>query len=223
VESVARYDGFAAWYDERLAEGTLAVGDVLDRLLGSGAGGCLDLCCGTGLHLPRLLELGWQVTGVDISADQLGRARERVGARATLVRADATALPFPNGQFAAVASIFSHTDVDDFAGLVREGSRVLRTGGVFVYCGLHPCFYGPHSQFPGGRGVPRLHAGYRQSGRYSQGPGVTPGGLREKVGAVHLPLGSFLQAFLDTGLTLDHFEEHGDAAYPPRVALRARR
>ena len=223
MKTAARYNGLAAWYDENLAEGTLASGDVIDRLLGRGTGRCLDLCCGTGLHLPRLLGLGWQVTGVDISADQLRLARERVGARAALVRADATELPFPDEHFDGVASMFSHTDVDDFAGLVREGARVLRSGGVFVYSGPHPCFYGPHSRFVGARGVPQLHAGYSQVGRYREGPGLTPGGLREKVGAVHLPLGAFLHAFLDSGLTLDHFEEHGDADYPSRVAVRARR
>jgi SAM-dependent methyltransferase len=223
MKTAARYDGLAAWYDERLAEFTLAAGDVIGRLVSSGSGACLDLCCGTGLHLPRLIELGWQVTGVDISADQLRLARERVRAGATLVRADAAELPFPSEHFDAVVSMFSHTDVDDFAGLVREGTRVLRPGGVFVYCGLHPCFYGPHSRFVGGRGVPQLHAGYSRVGGYTDGPGVTPGGLREKVGAVHLPLGSLLQAFLDAGLTLDHFEERGDTDYPPRVALRARR
>lgn len=223
METAARYNGFAAWYDEHLAEFTLAAGDVIDRLLGSGPRRCLDLCCGTGLHLPGLLELGWEVTGVDISDDQLRLARERVGAGAALVRADATELPFPEENFDAVVSMFSHTDVDDFAGIVRESAPVLRPGGAFVYVGLHPCFYGPHSSFIGARGVPELHAGYGQARRYSGGPGVSSGGLREKVGAVHLPLGEFLRTFLDARLTLEHFEEHGDADYPPRVALRARR
>jgi hypothetical protein len=50
-------------YDEHLAEFTLAASEVIDRLLGVGSGRCLDLCCGTGLHLPRLLALDWKVTG----------------------------------------------------------------------------------------------------------------------------------------------------------------
>lgn len=162
------------------------------------------------------------MTGVDISGDQLRLARERVGAGAAFVQADATELPFPDEDFHAVVSMFSHTDVDDFAGLVREGARVLRAGGRSS-AGLHPCFYGPHSRFTGARGVPQLHAGYSEAGRYSEGSGISAGGLREKVGAVHLPLGDFLRAFLDVRLTLEHFEEHGDADYPPRVALRARR
>lgn len=63
----------------------------------------------------------------------------------------------------------------------------------------------------GARGVPVLHPGYREPGRYSEGPGITPDGLRARVGAVHLPLEDLLQAFLDVQLTLERFEEHGDA------------
>jgi SAM-dependent methyltransferase len=217
-----RYDGFAAWYDEQLADFTLAAGDVIDRMLGSGSGHCLDLCCGTGLHLPRLLALNWKVTGVDISADQLRLARDRVGDGVELVQADATSLPFPDGHFDAVVSMFSHTDVDDFAGLVREGARVLGAGGTFVYAGLHPCFVGPHSRFVAAEGVPLLHPGYRGARRYTEAAGISPDGLRAKVGAVHLPLGELIQAFLDASLTLELFEEHGDGEYPARVALRAR-
>jgi SAM-dependent methyltransferase len=183
-----RYDGLAAWYDEHLAEFTLATSDVIDRLLGSGSGRCLDLCCGTGLHLPGVLALGWRTTGVDISADQLRLARKRAGERAELVQADATALPFPDAHFESVVSIFSHTDVDDFPALVCEGARVLRADGAFVYVGLHPCFVGPHSGFVGAEGIPVLHPGYRQARRYTEAPGISPDGLRAKVGAVHLPL-----------------------------------
>jgi SAM-dependent methyltransferase len=222
VEAPPRYDGLAGWYDEHLAEFTLAASDVIARLLGPGSGRCLDLCCGTGLHMPRLLALGWKVTGVDVSADQLRLARDRVGKGAELIRADAMALSFPDGHFDSVVSMFSHTDVDDFPALVREGARVLQSGGVFVYAGLHPCFVGPHSRFAAARGVPVLHPGYRQARRYAAAPGVSPSGLRAKVGAVHLPLGRLVQAFLDAALTLEVFEEHGDGDYPARIAIRAR-
>ena len=218
-----RYDGLADWYDENLAGFTLAATNVVERLLGTGPGRCLDLCCGTGLHLPTLLRLGWDVTGVDISADQLRLARERAGNAVQLLLADATALPFEDEQFDAVLSMFTHTDVDEFGVLVREAVRMLRPGGVLVYVGLHPCFIGPHSGFLAAKGVPTLHPGYREGRRYTDAPGISPEGLRAKVGAVHIPLGDLLQAFLDAGLALDRFEEHGDGDYPSRIALRARR
>ncbi len=219
----ARYDGLAEWYDENLAGFTLAATDVLERLLGTGPGSCLDLCCGTGLHLATLTGLGWTVTGVDLSADQLRLARARAGDSVELVRADATALPFEDGRFDGVVSMFTHTDVDDFAAVIAEARRTLRPGGALVYAGLHPCFVGPHSRFAGAEGVPLLHPGYREARRYDDAPGIAPDGLRARVGTVHLPLETLVGAFLDAGLALDRFEEHGEGDYPPRVALRAHR
>jgi hypothetical protein len=116
----------------------------------------------------------------------------------------------------------SHTDVDDFPRLVREGARVLRSGGAFVYAGLHPCFIGPHSRFVTKDEPPVLHPGYRMARRYAEAPGISPEGLRAKVTAMHLPLDQFVQAFLGAPLRLEHLEEHGGREYPPRLALRAR-
>jgi len=68
-----------------------------------------------------------------------------------------------------------------------------------------------------------MYPGYRRAGRYTEGPGISPEGLWAKVSGVHLPLGDFVQAFLDASLTVEQFEEHGDDDYPWRIALRARR
>jgi SAM-dependent methyltransferase len=221
----ARYDGFASWYDERLLPYTMAASDSIERLLGPGPGRCLDLCCGTGAHLQTLVALGWRVTGVDISEDQLRLARQRAGTGIELIRADAAALPLSAARFDAVVSMFSHTDVDDFRLVVREAARVLRPGGVFIYVGLHPCFEGPHSRYEPEDDVPVLHPGYRESRRSTEAPGLTPDGLWAKVGGTHLPLAELVQALLDAPLTIDRFEEHGDEGrhYPRRIAIRARR
>jgi SAM-dependent methyltransferase len=193
------------------------------RLLGPGSDRCLDLCCGTGIHLGGCAALGWQMTGLDISDDQLRIACERVADRAVdLIQGEAECLPFEAESFDAVVSLFSHTDVDDFSAMMCEVARVLRPGGRFVYVGVHPCSVGPHSK-ERDRAVPVLHAGYRASGRYTNGPGIAPGGLWAKVSGMHLTLGSLIQSVLDAALILEHFEEHGDHDYPRSVALRARR
>ena len=61
--------------------------------------------------------------------------------------------------------------------------------------------------------------------RYADGPGISPEGLRARVGAVHLPLGALLQPLLDAGLVLERIEEPLDPGreYPFRLALRALR
>ncbi len=223
--ATALYDGVADWYDENLAP-TREVTDAVRRLAGRGAGRALDLGCGTGFHLPTLAELGWTVTGVDVSADQLRLARDRAGGVAELVQGDAADLPFADASFELVLSAFTHTDFADFAGTIREAGRVLATHGRVVYLGPHPCFVGPHSAFLEGKGVPTLHPGYRETGRYeADGERISPHGIRARVGAVHLPLGELLQAFLDAGLRIDAFEEPllPGREYPHWLALRAAR
>lgn len=221
--ATAHYDGVADWYDQHFQPSPQVV-DTVQRLAGPGPGNALDLGCGTGFHLRTLAELGWSVTGVDVSEDQLRVARERAGEVADLVQADAANLPFPDGSLELVLSAFTHTDLDDFAGTIREAARVLAPTGRLVYLGPHPCFVGPHSAFIEAKGVPELHPGYRTAGRYeADGERVSPHGIRARVGAVHLPLGTLLQAFLDGGLRIDAFEEPvlPDREYPYWLALRA--
>ena len=215
----ARYDGLADWYDGAFA-GPGPARDTVLRLLGVGPGNLLDVGCGTGAHTAAIAQRGWSVTGVDISEDQLRLAR---GREIDVVRADAAALPFEDGHFDAAVSMWTHTDVDEFGLVLHEVARVLRPGAALVYLGAHPCFVGPHSRYVHAEGVPELHPGYRRTGRYAEGPGITPDGIRIKVGATHLPLGLFLQAFLDAGFTFERVEEPEEREYPHMLALGCRR
>jgi SAM-dependent methyltransferase len=77
---------------------------------------------------PRRRE--WQWTGVDVSPLACQLARER-GA-SDVHEASVTALPFREGEFAAVVSadVLYHLDDDEAA--LREMARVLRPGGIMV-------------------------------------------------------------------------------------------
>jgi SAM-dependent methyltransferase len=219
----ARYDGIADWYEREFRTSPLAgvERETVLRLLGEGPGMLLDVGCGTGVHTAEMSRHGWAVTGVDVSEDMLQRARER---GLEVLRADAAALPFDDESFDAVVSMWTHTDVDDFDSVVREIARVLRRHGPLVYLGAHPCFVGPHSRFVSAEGVPVLHAGYYwQTVRYTDAPGISSAGLRAKVGATHLPLGLFLQAFLGEGFRIERFEEPKTREFPYMVGLRCRR
>ena len=217
----ARYDGIADWYDTEFQPAPLEsdTWNTLRDLLGEGSGSLIDVGCGTGAYAAALGELGWDVTGVDVSEDMLRRARAK-GAHA--IRADAAALPFEGATFDAAVSIFTNTDVDDLAAVAREIARVLRPGAPLVYLAVHPCFVGPHSMYDPEAGAPALQPGwYRHTGRYTEAPGVwRESGVRIRVGATHLPLGLFLQTFLDAGLRLDRIEEPAEREYPFGLALR---
>jgi SAM-dependent methyltransferase len=223
--SGATYDGFADTYDAYVDEfGAYyrVAAEALRRLLGEGPGECLDVGCG-GAHFTSVAtELGWTVTGVDASADQLRVARHRLPG-VEFIRCDAADLPFADHSFDAAFSTFTHTDFDNFAGAVQESRRVLKPDAPFVYVGNHPCFVGA-TQEQVKDGVPVLHPGYRRAGRWNaaDAPGATPGGWRAVLGSfVHVPLAQFVNAF--AGLTIDHFEELEDGwEYPRTMAVRLR-
>ena len=102
-----------------------------------GRGGILDLACGTGRHAVVLSRGGFPVTGVDLSAPLLSRARaRRAGPDAGFVRADMRRLPFGSGSFGAVVNFFTSfgyfDDPADDLHVVAEVGRVLATGGAFL-------------------------------------------------------------------------------------------
>ena len=212
----------ADWYDEHVAWSTAAAAPVVARLAGRGSGWCLDVGCGTGVHLNALAEMGWSVVGMDASADQLRVAgRQARPVVAGLVQADAARLPVRAGSCPLVVSAFTHTDVEDFASLAREARRVLEADGRFIYLGLHPCFTGPFAEQPRADGARVVHPGYARPGWQTGGPGSVAGGLTSRVGFRHLPIARVLNDVLEAGLRVCHVEEAGTTELPEWLALVA--
>jgi SAM-dependent methyltransferase len=123
----------AAYYQDPLTKEQV---DGIERLLEVRPGtAMLDLCCGYGRHSLELARRGHEVTGFDLSAVLLARARReaaREGLRVRFVRGDMRALPFVS-EFDVVVSLFtSFGYFDDRADDVKvlEGvARALRPGG----------------------------------------------------------------------------------------------
>jgi ubiquinone/menaquinone biosynthesis C-methylase UbiE len=107
-------------------------------LVGPNPGRLLDLCAGTG-YLARLIARaapGASVCALDISPEMLavGRrqaARERLGARVSFVRADASDLPFADGSLDTVVAAFGFHELppDVRERAIAEIARTLRPGG----------------------------------------------------------------------------------------------
>ncbi|MBO0825136.1 MAG: class I SAM-dependent methyltransferase [Actinobacteria bacterium] len=216
--SVARYDGHADWYQTWNEPHIERIAADIARLLGPGAGLCLDLGCGGGGYFDALAVTGRAVVGIDRSADQLRYARLR---SAHVVQGDAAALPFRDECFGAAAAIWLSTDVDDFTAVLAEAARVLRPGGALAFYGVHPCFNGPHIEWLDDGGV-RAHPTYRASGWHQESPwwGVH---VRKRVGMRHHTLAELVTGFVDAGFRIEYVAEEGERAVPHVLAIRARK
>jgi demethylmenaquinone methyltransferase / 2-methoxy-6-polyprenyl-1,4-benzoquinol methylase len=93
-------------------------------------GHVLDVATGTGLVAVELLRRGFTVTGVDQSAEMLGRARQRFGTRVELEEATAESLPFEDASFDHLTFTYLLRYVDDPGATLREIARVVRPGGI---------------------------------------------------------------------------------------------
>lgn len=100
-------------------------------------GRVLDLGCGTGANLERLLALGLpfgSYTGVDLSEDMLTRAREKF-AQVTNVQfqqLDLLADPLPEGPFDLVVSTWVFSHLPEPERVVEKAWGRLRHGGQMV-------------------------------------------------------------------------------------------
>lgn len=121
------YCGSASWRTslERLVPWALA-----DAVLGEHL---LDLGPGSGLAMPLLASRTPRVTAIDLDSSALAAVRRSPSL--SLVRGDATSLPFASGTFSAVLAftMLHHIPTRELQQqLFRDVLRTLRPGGVFV-------------------------------------------------------------------------------------------
>jgi SAM-dependent methyltransferase len=97
-------------------------------------GNVLDLGCGCGIPVARwLVAHGYPVTGVDLSSEQIGRARRLVPG-ALFLEADMTTVDLPARGFDAVTMFYSiiHVPSADQPALLRRLHGWLRPGGWLI-------------------------------------------------------------------------------------------
>ena len=125
-------DRYLDWSPLRPSVARLQALDLAVRLIPAGAD-VLELGCGAGVPMTAGLAAGRRLTGVDISAEQILRARRNVP-HATFIQADMTTLERPPASLDAVVAFYSlsHVPRDEHAALFGRIRTWLRPGGLFL-------------------------------------------------------------------------------------------
>ena len=108
---------------------------VLDALRLTSQDSLLDVGCGGGVFLRRALETGCSGVGVDHSREMVRLARKITAGRASIVRASAERLPFPDGAFTALSCLVAFFFFPDGVAALLEFRRVLdpQRGRAAIY------------------------------------------------------------------------------------------
>jgi len=118
----------------------------------------LDVACGTGNTALPLARRGAIVTGVDIAPNLLVQARERAAAEGMSIgfdEGDAEQLPYADGSFDVVISMFGAMFAPRPGLVAAEFARVLRPGGLLAMANWTPAgFAGRMFKLMGGHVPP---------------------------------------------------------------------
>ena len=133
----AVFGGVSAWGRRR------AVAEA-NRLPGTRV---LEVGVGTGLALPHY-DTQKRITGIDLSAEMLARARDRVKVSRlanveTLLEMDAEQTGFPDGSFDIAVAMFVASVVPHPRKLLLEMRRVVRPGGHILFVNHFAAERGP--------------------------------------------------------------------------------
>lgn len=140
-EVAAAYDVWADVYDTQ----TNATRDLDARVLQAQdaslfRGDVLEIGCGTGKNTEWLAPRARSVLALDGSEKMLERARERPGVQRVRFLQHDLRQPWPTGEAAhdLVTCNLVLEHLEDLAFVFSEVRRVLRPGGCFFLCELHP-------------------------------------------------------------------------------------
>lgn len=145
----ALFANYARRYDEEVyTQGTHGEVDFLEQELEHDrTRTVLDIGCGTGRHAIELAARGYQVTGVDLSAAQLARARQKAAAAGVSVdlrQGDARELAFISEFDLAVVicgGAFPLMETDEMNYRILQGAcRALKPGGKLLLTTLNALF-----------------------------------------------------------------------------------
>lgn len=157
----------------------------------------LDAGCGPGFYAEWLLDRGADVVAVDVSDRMVAIAKERLGSRGDVVRADLDApLDFlDDASFDLVVAPLVLDYVRDWRRLFREFRRVLRSEGLLVFSVEHPFSDFSHRHMRNYFDTEVVECTWRGFG--------TP----VPVKSLRRPIGALMNELVEAGFTIDRLLE----------------
>ncbi len=174
-----------------------ALGDIFGRQV-------LDIGCGEGRFCRILAGLGAEVTGVDLTEDFVHRARRLSKGIGTYQVGNAEDLEeIADNSFDLAVSYIVMVDIFDYESSINAAYRVLKPGGRFIVCNIHPMrMCQPNGWMKQGEKklfypVDNYTAEGARKFEWWDGPFVN----------MHRTLSSYISAFLDSGFILEGISE----------------
>jgi len=147
------FENYAHKYDkECFVQGTVGECDFIELEINRDKSlKIIDIGCGTGRHAIELTKRGYNVTGVDLSENQIKRAREKAqeaGVTIDFQTQDARNLPF-DGEFDLAIMLceggFSLMETDEMNfEILKNATKALKSKGKLIFTtlnGLFPLFH----------------------------------------------------------------------------------
>jgi 2-polyprenyl-3-methyl-5-hydroxy-6-metoxy-1,4-benzoquinol methylase len=147
------FENYAHKYDkESFVQGTVGECDFIEQEINRDKSlKVIDIGCGTGRHAIELTKRGYNVTGVDLSEDQIKRAKEKAqeaGVTIDFQTQDARNLSF-DGEFDLAIMLceggFSLMETDEMNfEILKNATKALKSKGKLIFTtlnGLFPLFH----------------------------------------------------------------------------------
>ena len=147
------YENYSRKYDkEPFVQGTVGECDFIEQEINRDKSvRIIDIGCGTGRHAIELTKRGYNVTGVDLSEDQIKRAKEKAqeaGVTIDFQTQDARNLSF-DGEFDLAIMLceggFSLMETDEMNfEILKNATKALKSKGMLIFTtlnGLFPLFH----------------------------------------------------------------------------------
>ncbi len=224
----------ADWYDELLEESTdsfqaKVILPNLLRILKIQPGlKILDIACGQGYFSRALTGAGAEVTGTDISAELIEKAKERSPKNISFCVAGADKMSFAKDATYDVAIIIlAIQNIKNFSGTFTECARVLKPKGKLVLVLNHPAFRIPQNSSwdwdsKKGKQYRRIDSYLKEyQTEIDMTPGEKDASKKKKTLSFHRPLQSYFKFLNKAGFAVSGLEEwvsHKKSQKGPRSA-----